>query len=578
MVYILCFYICYIALFCGIGLITLWAFKLCSMTTPRFSALFWLGWSATILILQIWHFFAPITKLLFFPLISLSLIGWMISYKSIVEDIKSVSLQKIIVFLLIFISTGVWIASLATESSVPYDTGLYHIQVIKWNSEYAIVPGLGNLHSRLAFNNSNFLYASLLDNGFWEGKSFHISNSLLMFVLVFQLLYQIYKKIIVKPFPVSIIFDILLLSAAISWSYGYPVKYGLTSYNQDLVIFVISSIVLNVLLNALLSRKSGTENKRNYLFIAVVAVCGITVKLSFLPLAILSIVAISVSYFRQRIISLVDMFRCNILPVLLIFFWIVRNLILSGYFLYPSPVISLPVKWRIPVSQVERTQRGIVSWARYGTNADGSDLDNAWQAQWYARTDIGIKWAFYLGIGFSGCALILSKFNKKKLNISLAIWLGIVILSIIVWFFTAPHVRFSAGLFSACMAGGCMLLADQLSVLKQKIYRSGVFLIVITFAVANAYFLRTQSVSPVFRIELGPDLKRMQADPTKYTDYLVDGVAIYYPVTGDQCWNTPLPCSPQPNSRLHLISSPDIQCGFWMEEKNIDNTDVLITQ
>ena len=36
------------------------------------------------------------------------------------------------------------------------DTGLYHAQAIRWIEEYGVVPGLGNLHSRFAYNSAAF--------------------------------------------------------------------------------------------------------------------------------------------------------------------------------------------------------------------------------------------------------------------------------------------------------------------------------------------------------------------------------------------------------------------------------------
>ena len=37
-----------------------------------------------------------------------------------------------------------------------YDTGLYHAQSIRWIEEYGVIRGLGNLHSRLAYNSAAF--------------------------------------------------------------------------------------------------------------------------------------------------------------------------------------------------------------------------------------------------------------------------------------------------------------------------------------------------------------------------------------------------------------------------------------
>ena len=46
---------------------------------------------------------------------------------------------------------------------IMYDSGLYHFASIRWLNEEAIVPGLGNLHWRLALNQSYFGFLALLN-------------------------------------------------------------------------------------------------------------------------------------------------------------------------------------------------------------------------------------------------------------------------------------------------------------------------------------------------------------------------------------------------------------------------------
>jgi len=43
------------------------------------------------------------------------------------------------------------------------DSCLYHVATIRWFEQYPIVPGLGHVHLRLAFNHAYYLYASLFD-------------------------------------------------------------------------------------------------------------------------------------------------------------------------------------------------------------------------------------------------------------------------------------------------------------------------------------------------------------------------------------------------------------------------------
>src|SRR5688500_16524798 len=55
------------------------------------------------------------------------------------------------------------VAYLAAGPPLVYDTGFYHAQAVRWINEYPAVPGLANLHGRLAFNSSWFVWGALWD-------------------------------------------------------------------------------------------------------------------------------------------------------------------------------------------------------------------------------------------------------------------------------------------------------------------------------------------------------------------------------------------------------------------------------
>jgi hypothetical protein len=57
-----------------------------------------------------------------------------------------------------------------------FDTGSYHAQAVKWINEYGTVPGLGNLHHRLAFNSSWFYFSAFFDMLAFDGKTSHLVN------------------------------------------------------------------------------------------------------------------------------------------------------------------------------------------------------------------------------------------------------------------------------------------------------------------------------------------------------------------------------------------------------------------
>ena len=82
---------------------------------------------------------------------------------------------------------------------IHYDTGLYHAQSIRWIEEYGVVPGLGNLHSRLAYNSAAFALSALYSMAFLGGQSYHCCAGFLAFLLALVCMEAFNKERIRKP-------------------------------------------------------------------------------------------------------------------------------------------------------------------------------------------------------------------------------------------------------------------------------------------------------------------------------------------------------------------------------------------
>lgn len=79
---------------------------------------------------------------------------------------------------------GIVVLELASGWVGHYDTYLYHAQAIHWIEEYGVVPGLGNLHSRLAYNSSFLSLQALFSLKFLAGQSLHSMNGFVMWILL----------------------------------------------------------------------------------------------------------------------------------------------------------------------------------------------------------------------------------------------------------------------------------------------------------------------------------------------------------------------------------------------------------
>jgi hypothetical protein len=77
---------------------------------------------------------------------------------------------------------------LAMQPPSMFDSGLYHFGSIRWLNEYAIVPGLGNLHWRLALNQSYFGFLALLNIAPYWGHGYAAGGLFLLVLTAFTLL------------------------------------------------------------------------------------------------------------------------------------------------------------------------------------------------------------------------------------------------------------------------------------------------------------------------------------------------------------------------------------------------------
>ncbi len=138
---------------------------------------------------QFFSVFMPVGMMAFVGIAILSLFAgiWILNKKEFFLDLK-IWLKHFFkrrYILLISVSlVGAVLWTVITPQH--YDTYLYHAQAIRWIEEYGVVPGLGNLHYRLAYNSSYMTLQALFSFKWLTGQSFHAMNG---FITVFMLIY-----------------------------------------------------------------------------------------------------------------------------------------------------------------------------------------------------------------------------------------------------------------------------------------------------------------------------------------------------------------------------------------------------
>ncbi len=234
-----------------------------------------------------------------------------------------------------------------------FDSGLYHIPAIRWYVRFRAVPGLGNLHGRLAFNSSYFVASSAFGLTNVLGQTLFPLNGFLL--LVFGT-YMLNRLRLPEAIPGLRLFHWLILVLVL-----YYLLYPISSPTSDIWATLLPLFVFLFWLD----QKSALTPVRFFLWIALGLLC-ITVKLGTVPLLLfLPILLFTYRHAisRQKGLLLVAMGTLILVP------WLIRNVILSGYLLYPFPAIDLfSVDWKIPLSAVHFEEDCVVFWARFHVN------------------------------------------------------------------------------------------------------------------------------------------------------------------------------------------------------------------
>ena len=422
----------------GWGLATV---RILNLTVRHFSDghLIFIGLVSVLLLTNFLHWWMPINWLMS-TIVCVSGLGIATSLggtrlKSRITDVT----QKIKVFPLLLIACALLVLMFATkifDLSAHGDAGLYHLPTLRWLNQHPIVAGLGNLHFRLAFNQSYFSFVALLNiypiwnHGYAFANFYILTISVLTTVQCIASL-QHHKTL------VSVLLLLLfanILQAAISTA-------------PDFTIFLFQ---INIFLLAfqLFKAENTDHDKRlaHLVTLVILAVTCITIKLSSLIFCLSILAIVTVKYRRLFIDNNAIVVKITAFCGAILFNHVAISYVLSGYPLYPSAIGSRwSAFWGIPLESVTREQEWIYSWARLPDAVPQAVLqDWAWLTPWFHALPATV-WLPILIAGLLFCGHAVGRHYMKVVantNHELYILYAPLLAALIFWFFTAPDARF----------------------------------------------------------------------------------------------------------------------------------------
>lgn len=435
-----------------------------------------------------------------------------------------------------------------------YDTYLYHAQSIHWIEDYGIVPGLGNLHNRLAYNSSVFCLQALFSMEFLVNQSIHSING---FITLFFLGYSIctLKAPRQKKFFIS---DFL--------------RFGLIIFlNDQENCLLISSpgsdhlalgLVFYILIKWISFWEEKEEQEAPYAYLCLLAVFDVSVKLSAAMVVLLTLLP-AISLIRKK--KWKEIFCYIFAGVVIILPFLIRNVIISGYLLYPYPELDLfDVDWKMPAYTLTFDRNEIKAW---GWGLNDVRLFNTpfreWFSYWYHNLNRPLKQLFVLNIPATLVAFAYGFYKGLKKDWR-SFWFVFTIAAIfMLWFTAAPLPRYGSAymiLMPLLVLGKIMSRESE----KRKYVAEKAVLVIVAIG--------SYCMHPILFYGLTCDWKYLRrcANYVEYScvEYKLGEEIIYVPESGDQAGYFAFPSTPYA-ARLDLIElrGTDISEGFRMKEE-----------
>lgn len=391
---------------------------------------------------QIYSLFSNVGKTAFYLLCAVAavcaLYQMSVVKTHIIKSFSVISTWQFCLLLIVITLVGLY----TMKAPSHFDTYLYHAQAIRWIEEYGVVPGLGNLHNRFAYNSASMpLHALFSFSWLFEQPLHSVNGFLCCFFVSFAL---ISNKLFTKH--ESRLSDILKCVIVV---YVYMNRKEISSVGSD-----IPAMLLAIYVICKWSECSETrEDIQSYGAVCLFTAWAVSLKLSVVTCMLLvlypAVILIREKKWKTILVDLVS-------GMIILVPWLIRNVIISGYILYPYAGIDLfDCDWKMPPELLDYDRKEIIVWGR-GVN-DVARFDESimqWFSTWYSTQTLSGKIFIITGF-FATLALIIlflvklmrqpsDRYDIKSFFADASAWLLIftIIICEVFWLFSAPLLRY----------------------------------------------------------------------------------------------------------------------------------------
>lgn len=506
---------------------------------------FFIGFLSLSLITGILSIFIPVGEKLLFITVIIALILLVINFSGIRiifrRFLSAVSgLKKAELLLLAFFIAFVLMA--VVQKITWLDTQAYHAQNIQWIQKYPVVPGLGNLHDRFAFNSMFFVISALF--------TFHVRDILIFplngicYAILIARLFALYKNESDNGITWKAIFYILLI--LISLLIMIP---NINTPSPDIICATLTIYVFILIFED--QEYKLQLNYPKFILLNLFIFSCVAYKLSSLFLAVALLFFIRKDFIKRILIILLSF-------ILIITPFIIRNYYLSGYLIYPFPAIDFfNVDWKIPVANVIETKSVIEAWARIRVMPYPEVLAMKlpeWVFPWFKQMNFFSRLIVTVNI-FSVFTLIIMLIKKDYFLAKVQL---IIQINLIFWFIKAPDPRFSYGFI---FIGFSLTISYLIKILGSVAFFREMKYLRIVLACFLVIIISRRIMVPVGTLKDPSLWIHPYSFPTVETKDYFTNFHYRIPDNNEECFNTDLPCVTYQLNNVYLRGK-DLNEGF----------------
>lgn len=435
-------------------------------------------------------------------------------------------------------------AYFSSRGYIHYDSDLYHGQSIRWIEEYGVVPGLGNLHNRLAYNSASFALSALFSMKFLFGTSMHSMSGFFAFLLSVSCI-DVYRNVKRKKLHVS---DYLRCASVY---YLFTLTEEVVSPASD---YFIMLVVFYIVIRWVTLLEEKEESFVPYAWLCVCGVFALTLKLTAGLVLLLTLKPL-VRMIKEKKYSAICFFL--ICGIVVLVPWMVRNVIISGWLVYPFPALDLfRFEWKMDAVGAANDAKEIMVWGRgvYDVSLAGQPVWE-WFLQWFNDMLSGTQKLLIIGCALSIAAfavdVVAALIKKKKDRFDFALVFITVAASYLYWQLSAPLFRYGYAyvLLTVALMGGFLL---------SKLKKDRVIFALI--ALYGCYKLVVTGIYAEQTMRLPYYLETQTYQTYEMVSYEQNGIVFYAPAVGDRTGYEPFPAAPY---REHFTLRGDsLEDGF----------------